>query len=273
MSSIIGLFFKKIINILNRDINQHKKDDVFYYSKGFTLIELLVVVAIIGIISSIVFVSVNTIREKGNITFAKRSLASLYKQASITYTETGSYSSVRDSSGNCIGSLSKIASEITNKGFIVKCYSYYSTTYGDIYNRFGATVLLYDSSKLKAWSVDENGVVKWDEEGVNLTGSFVVPDISLSWTNANLACSRRGGKSPSLEQLKSLVDAWYKATYDATGTGSYTPYGFNSGTSYYWSSSVTPSSTSYGYRVLMSTGAISRLSKSTTSPFVHCVGN
>ncbi|KKW19938.1 MAG: hypothetical protein UY63_C0004G0023 [Parcubacteria group bacterium GW2011_GWA2_51_10] len=38
------------------------------YSKGFTLIELLVVIAIIGILSSVVLASMNSVRKKGRDT-------------------------------------------------------------------------------------------------------------------------------------------------------------------------------------------------------------
>jgi len=62
--------------------------------KGFTLIELLVVVAIIGILSSIVLVSLNSARARAKDASAKGSMSSMRAAAELEYDNAGNYSTV-----------------------------------------------------------------------------------------------------------------------------------------------------------------------------------
>src|SRR3989338_487668 len=73
--------------------------------RGFTLIELLVVIAIIGILSSVVLVSLNTAREKGADAGIKSNLAGIRSQAELYYDTNSSYGLITGVvpivSGNC----------------------------------------------------------------------------------------------------------------------------------------------------------------------------
>ena len=56
------------------------------YKKGFTLIELLVVIAIIGILSSVILVSLNTARVKGKSGRVQAEAAQIRTQLEANYT-------------------------------------------------------------------------------------------------------------------------------------------------------------------------------------------
>ncbi len=71
------------------------------YTKGFTLIELLVVIAIIGILSSVVLVSLNTARNKGkdarviaSVNQMRTALESNYNGTEYTYLDLNGTSTV-----------------------------------------------------------------------------------------------------------------------------------------------------------------------------------
>ena len=244
-------------------------------NRAFTLIELLVVVAIIGILSSVVLASLNSAREKSNVALIKSTLKQLYAQAQINFTENGSFTGSNTSYSNltCTGpgnNLGKIVQPLIDKGIIVKCFSFWGGEHGgpytgDDYLRFGATALIYDTSELKAWSVDENGVVKWDTS--DLTASNLPGGVTKSWSDAKTACLNNGGRLPSIEQLRTLYWAYYQGA-GATATP-FTPSGFIA--NYYWSSTPVPSSPAvYSYGQSMVYGNLYSASQ-TYGFYVRCV--
>ena len=68
--------------------------------QGFTLIELLVVIAIIGVLTSVVLVSLNATREKAKIARAKIEIDQIMKAAELVFDEYGYYPN--DSHGSIV---------------------------------------------------------------------------------------------------------------------------------------------------------------------------
>ncbi len=228
------------------------------------MIELLVVVAIIGILASVVLASLNSARQKGQIAAIKSSLRNMVDQAEISYNDNGSYTGFsvnNDTDTTCAGGLAAIAAGITN----VRCLSYYNSTNADYNTRWGATGIIYsNTAPVKAYSGSSSGIVAWDTQGVNTAGSFVTPDVTMTWDQANTACATAGGRLPTLEELKTLADAYYIAS----GNTNHTPPGFIA--LKYWSNTIVPSDSTSAYNVSMYNDSIAYNPK-TSLPYVRCV--
>ncbi len=111
-----------ILNNMTPSIVTDKK------SKGFTLIELLVVIAVIGLISSIVLVSMKEVREKARIAKAQEMVRQLHEIILINYQESDGTSPSPSNTG--IGTGCTYWGPGTVVGFVNNPGDYYANWMG-----------------------------------------------------------------------------------------------------------------------------------------------
>jgi prepilin-type N-terminal cleavage/methylation domain-containing protein len=136
---------KNIIRNLKLEISNfigNWKLEIGNSNKGFTLIELLVVIAIIGILSSVVLVSLQTTRGKAKDSNAKVSMTNLMIAAELYYSDKGDYGTATvvptTTTGYPISGTGTLATSVCNYEEVIKLTNAVKSAVGQSVNCYAS---------------------------------------------------------------------------------------------------------------------------------------
>ncbi len=137
--------------------------------RGFTLIELLVVIAIIGLLSSIVMVSLSSVRVKARDTKRVSDIRSLQLALEMYYDTNRAYLSGTGNAGTALASLAPAYIQSIPKDPLGSDYAYVGCTTGGV----GSVIGYHLGASLEdVGNIAFGGDSDSDKDSVNCSGDF-----------------------------------------------------------------------------------------------------
>jgi prepilin-type N-terminal cleavage/methylation domain-containing protein len=157
------------------------------YIKGFTLIELLVVIAIIGILASVVLVSLQSARKKGNDARVISSVQQIRTELESLYNGSDYGSTVRN-----------FANVYT--AYHVNFGTNLQTLINDIINQNGGTIPVYAGGAANSYGVGQSAIIVTNNNGAapaNATQYMIIGKLPSAGTaaTANAFCISSSGRT------------------------------------------------------------------------------
>ena len=119
-------------------------------NKGFTVIELIVVIAVIAVLSTLVFIKINSFRNKAKDSVLKQDMALIFNYALDFYQETGHYSNFCTQDERVIRLFEILPAYEDSKA--ISCWS-------DSDDWAACAVLNYPEDRSTAWCIDNSGTL------------------------------------------------------------------------------------------------------------------